>query len=137
MLSPISTLPRVGIYHQAYSHVESFRRQVHVNPPDDSFILPASTTIILENTQFKNFFSFDELTCFVCKQKGHSSNNCISTSKIASLTQSLQISVENSTLLKAEPQQTQDIAIEITRHLCCKLQLQCNSNPKNQLKKTS
>ena len=66
MVSPITTL-RAGIHHEAYSHV---------TPPSELFVLLSSTVITHDDTLFHIFFSFDDMTCFLCKQAGHTANRC-------------------------------------------------------------
>ncbi|EEZ99120.1 Transposon TX1 uncharacterized 82 kDa protein-like Protein [Tribolium castaneum] len=74
-VSSVTTL-RARILDDASSHVESFRRQVFVTPPEDNFELPQSIVINFEDTTFRLFLSFEEITCFICKQQGHSTNRC-------------------------------------------------------------
>lgn len=75
LVSPITTL-RAGIQDEAYSHVESFRRQVFVSPPPEDYILPSSTLITHDETNFRVFLTFDDMACFVCKQTGHTAARC-------------------------------------------------------------
>lgn len=72
--SPISFL-RAGIPDQAYSHVQSFRRQMYVHP-DDVLKLPASLPCTLDEMTTRIFISTDSLKCFVCNENGHIAINC-------------------------------------------------------------
>lgn len=74
LVSPISFL-RAGIQGDEYSHILSFRRQLYVQP-DDNINLPSSTIIKHEDTNYRVFFSYDELICFACKLSGHIASNC-------------------------------------------------------------
>lgn len=75
LVSPTSFL-KVGIIDEQYSHVFSFRRQIYVSPPEESFELPSSLAINYEDTIYRIFLSFDQITCFLCKREGHIAKNC-------------------------------------------------------------
>lgn len=72
--SPISFL-RAGLHIEGLTHILSFRRQMYVSPEDENKI-PSSLLINFENANYRIFLSNDELTCFLCKKIGHTSNNC-------------------------------------------------------------
>ncbi|CAI6347178.1 unnamed protein product [Macrosiphum euphorbiae] len=72
--SPISFL-RAGIHIEGLTHILSFRRQMYISPEDENKI-PSSILINFENANYRVFLSNDELTCFLCKKIGHTSNNC-------------------------------------------------------------
>lgn len=72
-LSPISFL-KAG-FQDELAHISSFRRQVYVHP-DDIANVPGSLIIRYENTDFRIFLTDDTLTCYICKQTGHTSNYC-------------------------------------------------------------
>jgi len=72
--SPISFL-RAGLHIEGLTHILSFRRQMYISPEDENKI-PSSLLINFENANYRIFLSNDELTCFLCKKIGHTSNNC-------------------------------------------------------------
>lgn len=76
-LKPVSpiTLVSVGSPDPNYKHVQSFRRQVYVDLEEGGEI-PSSTLISCKENVFRIFLSKDELTCFLCKLKGHKASKC-------------------------------------------------------------
>lgn len=76
LVSPISFM-RAGIPGDEYGHVLSFRRQVYTQP-DEAIELPSSLVIKHEETSYRIFLTFDEMSCFICKQQGHLAKNCTS-----------------------------------------------------------
>lgn len=66
---------RAGISGSEYSHVLSFRRQVYLHP-DDTIELPSTTLVKFEDTYYRIYLSYDNLTCFLCKQPGHIARLC-------------------------------------------------------------
>jgi len=72
--SPISFL-RAGLHIDGFTHILSFRRQMYISHEDENKI-PSSLLINFENSNYRIFLSNDDLTCFLCKQIGHTSNNC-------------------------------------------------------------
>lgn len=79
MVSPITFL-RAGIQREEYKHILSFRRQVYITD-NEEFLIPNSLIINHEETDYRIFLTTDN-TCFTCKLKGHSSNNCPNKSEI-------------------------------------------------------
>lgn len=77
-MSPMTFL-RASVPGDEYSHVYSFRRQVYVQP-DDNILLPPYINITFDNTEYRIFLAYDELTCFVCNQRGHIASHCKNTS---------------------------------------------------------
>lgn len=77
LVSPITFL-RAGLAGEEFAHILSFRRQVYVTP-DSEDLLQTQTSLVLpfDDTQYRIFLSSDEMTCFLCKQKGHIANNCV------------------------------------------------------------
>lgn len=73
-VSPVSFL-RAGIIGDAYSHVLSFRRQIYVHP-EETIPLPPSIILKHDEINYRIYLTYDELTCFLCKQSGHISTNC-------------------------------------------------------------
>lgn len=78
LVSQISFL-RAGIPGDEFSHVLSFRRQVYVTPLEDNATLPASIIIKYDETNQRVFLTFDDMTCFLCKQPNHVAANCPNT----------------------------------------------------------
>lgn len=74
-VTPISFLKATFISDE-YAHIMSFRRQLYIQP-DDNLQLPSSITVDFEDTNYRIFVSFDEITCFLCKEKGHTTKQCI------------------------------------------------------------
>ena len=77
IVSPMSLLKAV-IQSGEYAHVLSFRRHIYVQP-DDKLNLPDSLVLKYENTNYRVFFTFNDI-CFKCKMTGHFANECPSTS---------------------------------------------------------
>lgn len=76
LVSPITFL-RAGIAGDEFSHILSFRRQVYIAPVSEEVLQSQTTIVVLfEDTQYRIFLSCDDMTCFICKQKGHVANNC-------------------------------------------------------------
>lgn len=73
-VSPISTL-RAGMRDDEYAHILSFRRQIYVQL-DENIRLPTSVDVTYEDISYHIFLSYDDMTCFLCKQQGHIANNC-------------------------------------------------------------
>lgn len=78
LVSQISFL-RAGIPGDEFSHVLSFRRQVYVTPLENNATLPTSIIIKYEETNQRVFLTFDDMTCFLCKQPNHVVANCPNT----------------------------------------------------------
>lgn len=76
-MSPITFL-RASVPGDEYSHVYSFRRQVYVQP-DDTILLPPYINVTFEDTEYRIFLACDDLTCFICNQRGHIANHCKNT----------------------------------------------------------
>lgn len=74
LVSPISFM-RAGIPGEQYGHVLSFRRQVYTQP-DEAIELPSSLVIKHEETSYRIFLTFDDMSCYICKQQGHLAKNC-------------------------------------------------------------
>lgn len=72
--SQISFL-RAGALDSEFSHILSFRRQIYVLP-DDSITLPSTIVVKYEETNYRIFLSYDDLTCFACKKTGHIASQC-------------------------------------------------------------
>lgn len=80
LVSPVSFL-RAGIAGEEFSHIFSFRRQVYVAPPPTEVVSDAQSSIVItyEGTQYRIFLSYDDMLCFLCRQKGHIASNCTNT----------------------------------------------------------
>lgn len=72
--SPISFL-RAGSIANGLDHVLSFRRQLFISH-DDIEKLPTSMLINYNSANYRIFLSDDTVTCFLCKEKGHTSTSC-------------------------------------------------------------
>lgn len=79
LLSPITFL-RIGVLNPEYSHIFSFRRQVYINPTENTSI-PDSLLISYDDTSYRIFLSQDGLSCFKCNQLGHIASKCPNNSK--------------------------------------------------------
>lgn len=73
-LSPITFL-RATFIGNEYSHVMSFRRQLYIKP-DNNLQLPPSMLLNFEDTPYRIFICYDEIVCFLCKDKGHIAKQC-------------------------------------------------------------
>jgi hypothetical protein len=82
ILTPISFL-KAGFTTDDLSHIISFRRQTHI-PHEDISKLPGSLLINFEDTDYRVFLTDDTLTCYICKNTGHTSAHCKSTSALSS-----------------------------------------------------
>lgn len=87
-MSPISFL-RAGINEVGFNHILSFRRQMYVSPEDFDRI-PERIQINFEDTSYWIYLSSDALTCFQCKQIGHTSNQCPNTKNGSNVNQDLE-----------------------------------------------
>jgi len=74
---PVSAITNIGagIHEVGFEHILSFRRQMYIIP-DDFEKLPSSVVITHENTNYRIFMTDDQLTCFTCHQKNHTSSRC-------------------------------------------------------------
>jgi len=59
-----------------YQHIKSFRRSVYIQLCINENTLPSSVPISFENRHYRIFLSFGDMTCFNCKQTGHTKQNC-------------------------------------------------------------
>lgn len=76
LVSPVSFL-KAGIQGEEYNHILSFRRQVFVTPPENEmYELPSTALINFDDTSYRVFLTFDEITCFICKKNGHVAKSC-------------------------------------------------------------
>jgi len=79
ILCGIRTLSQITFlkagFQDELAHKSSFRRQVYIHP-DDIANVPGSIVIRFDNTDFRIFINDDTLTCYTCKQTGHTSNSC-------------------------------------------------------------
>lgn len=73
-VSPISFLKATYISEE-YNHILSFRRQVYIKP-DENLQLPPTILIEYEDIAYRIFLCYDDITCFICKNKGHISKQC-------------------------------------------------------------
>lgn len=74
-VSPISFL-KAGIPGEEFSHILSFRRQLYVSPPENENQIPSSIVVNFDDTPYRIFITTDDMSCFLCKQKGHIANTC-------------------------------------------------------------
>ncbi|KAJ3646453.1 hypothetical protein Zmor_024041 [Zophobas morio] len=65
---------KAATLREDYSHVLSFRRQIHVQP-NETLDLPASMVLKHDNTNYRIFLNFDDV-CFKCKLPGHFAQDC-------------------------------------------------------------
>jgi len=74
MVSPI-TFMKAGFSNDEFGHIGSFRRQMYIHP-EHSNKIPGSILIQYDQTEYRIFFADDTVTCYLCKQTGHTSNHC-------------------------------------------------------------
>jgi len=79
MVSPI-TFMKACFSNDEFGHIGSFRRQLYIHP-EHSDKIPSSILIQFDQTEYCIFLSDDTVTCFSCKQTGHTSNHCKITSE--------------------------------------------------------
>lgn len=72
-VSPLTFL-RAGFQREEYRHILSFRRQIYITE-DEERIIPNTLIVNYDDTEYRIFLSTDT-TCFICKQRGHTTNNC-------------------------------------------------------------
>lgn len=66
---------RAGFSAAGLSYILSFRRQVYIHS-DDIYKIPESVKIYHEDTEYRIYFSSDNMICFLCKKQGHLARNC-------------------------------------------------------------
>ncbi|KAL4092398.1 hypothetical protein QTP88_026901 [Uroleucon formosanum] len=74
MLFPI-TFMKAGFSNDEFGHIGSFRRQMYIHP-EHSDKIPSSILVQFDQTEYRVFLSDDTMTCYSCKQTGHTSNHC-------------------------------------------------------------
>jgi len=74
MVSPI-TFMKAGFANDEFGHIGSFRRQMYIHP-EHSDKIPGSILLQFDQTEYRIFLSDDTVTCYSCKQTGHTSNYC-------------------------------------------------------------
>lgn len=74
MISSVSCL-KAGIPGEEFSHILSFRRQVYVQP-NEEITLPSSIVVKFEDTNYRIFLNYDDMTCYLCKTPGHIASQC-------------------------------------------------------------
>jgi len=79
MLSPI-TFMKAGFSDDEFGHIDSFKRQLYIHP-EHSDKIPSSILLQFDQTEYRIFLFDDTVTCFSCKQTGHTSNHCKNTSE--------------------------------------------------------
>lgn len=66
---------KAGFSNDVFGHIGSFRRQMYIHP-EHSDKIPNSILVQFDQTEYRIFLSDDIVTCFLCKQTGHTSNHC-------------------------------------------------------------
>jgi len=74
MVSPI-TFMKAGFANDEFGHIGSFRRQMYIHP-EHSDKIPGFILLQFDQTEYLIFLSDDTVTCYSCKQTGHTSNHC-------------------------------------------------------------
>lgn len=95
MQTPISFLKATYISDD-YNHIMSFRRQLYIHP-DDNLQLPPSITVDYEDTSYRIFLGYDDVVCFLCKEKGHITKQCPKQHQQTTNTEKALSSVEHDT----------------------------------------
>jgi len=60
---------------EGYEHIMSFHCQMFLNH-DDIAKLPCLLLISINEKQFRIFFTYDKIACFLCKSVEHTTTNC-------------------------------------------------------------
>lgn len=87
--SPINFI-KAGLKDKRYIKVLSNRRQVFISDETDLSSIPPTTDIWYEDTKYRFFFSTD-VTCFTCKNTGHTANECTNKNPNSNLTTTSEI----------------------------------------------
>ncbi|XP_076377888.1 uncharacterized protein LOC143259457 [Megalopta genalis] len=74
LLSPISFI-KAGFTESGFTRILSFRRQVHIHP-DDENKLPGHLRVNFENTGYWISVSANKQKCSLCKNEGHTAEQC-------------------------------------------------------------
>lgn len=69
------TFLRVGLSDPQFAHIMGFRRQLYVNPDDDSK-LPDSIQMNFDKTSYWIYITSDIAGCYRCKDEGHVARDC-------------------------------------------------------------
>lgn len=120
-VSPITFL-RSGLMKEEYKHILSFRRQFFM-PPNEDKPLPESLTIYYDDTKYKIYLTSD-ITCFHCKQKGHTANKCPMKNNVIPADESANTSNKNNNI-QVSPSQQSNPNIQVLPSQ----QLNPNNNP--------
>lgn len=76
-IQPKSKITRLktGLNDIGYTHLLSHRRQVYVDPADADKI-PQAVQLVHDDITYWIYFSCDKLSCFLCKEEGHTAKYC-------------------------------------------------------------
>lgn len=66
---------RLGCDTPGFTHIQSFRRQIFIDPTDIDK-LPKEFTVNYEDTVYHIYASTDKISCFICHQEGHTQKYC-------------------------------------------------------------
>jgi len=66
---------KAGFGNEEYDHIGSFRQRLYIHPEDNEK-MTSSILINFDHTDYRIFFSDDTVTCYLCKQTGHTTNHC-------------------------------------------------------------
>jgi len=64
---------KAGFSNDEYGHIRNFRRKMYIHP---EYSEKLSILIKFDQTEYRIFLSDDTITCYTCKQTGHTSNHC-------------------------------------------------------------
>lgn len=73
-VSPVTSI-RAGMNEPGYTHILSFRRQVYIQP-DENTKIPENFKVHFEGTNYWVYTSTDNPMCFICKKEGHLAKQC-------------------------------------------------------------
>lgn len=66
---------KAGVMGEGFSHIRSFRRQIHLQPKDIAK-LPNEFKVVHNTTTYHIYCSSEKIACFLCKKEGHIAKHC-------------------------------------------------------------
>lgn len=76
---------RAGISGEGFSHIRSFRRQLHLLPREVEK-LPKEIPVIINAVRYHIYPSTEKISCFICKTEGHIAKHCKNSVQVTQFT---------------------------------------------------
>ena len=86
---------KTGLNDVGYTHLLSHRRQVYIDSADINKI-PQSCQLEYDEVTYWIYFSSDKLSCFLCKEEGHTAKYCKNTNSAATKLSTIDLSQTSS-----------------------------------------